>query len=273
MQQVDRSNVKYLMEIANINPSKDKGQNFLVDTEICEKIAKLANINANSQVIEVGPGLGSLTYWLESKCNNLTVIDVDERIVSYLSNEVKENTKIIYGDALKYDFSNYDIVVSNLPYSITKDLIVHLIISASSASQFVFMSQKENFAHFVDVKGSEYGPTSILIHLLGNIKKEFDVKPSFFVPSPKCVSTVFTISRHSDYDFKEVIETYKLANKLFLNRRKTILNNLSHIVDKETAIKILATLNLDVILRPEEISPREFYELNKLLKEKSKQNV
>ena len=69
------------------------------------------------------------------------------------------------------------------------------------------------------------------------------------------------------------MKTYKVASKLFLNRRKTILNNLSSLVNKEEAIKNLATLNIDVILRPEEISPRKFYELTKLLNEKGYQNV
>ena len=261
------------MEIASINPSKDKGQNFLVDVEISKKIVNLLKNNADSRLIEVGPGLGSLTYHLENKVNILTVIDVDERIVNYLSSEVNESTEIIFGDALKYDFSNYEYVISNIPYNITKDLIVHLLISARNAKQFVFMCQKENFAHFNDVSGSEYGPASVLIHLLGNIKKQFDVKPSSFVPAPKCQSTVFTIDRNNDYDFDLAAKTYKVASKLFLQRRKTILNNLSSLIKKDDAIKILETLNIDVILRPEEISPVQFYELTKLLLEKGYNNV
>lgn len=273
MQLVDRSSVKYLMEIASINPSKDKGQNFLVDVEISKKIVNLLKNNADSRLIEVGPGLGSLTYHLENKVDKLTVIDVDERIVNYLSSEVKESTEIIFGDALKYGFSNFEYVISNIPYNITKDLIVHLLISARNAKQFVFMCQKENFAHFNDVSGSEYGPASVLIHLLGNIKKQFDVKPSSFVPSPKCQSTVFTIDRNNDYDFDLTVKTYKVASKLFLQRRKTILNNLSSLINKDDAIKILETLNIGVILRPEEISPVQFYELTKLLLEKGYNNV
>ncbi len=273
MQLVDRGSIKYLMEIAQINPSKDKGQNFLVEPEICKNIVNLLKIDANSRLIEVGPGLGSLTYHLENKSDILTVIDIDERIVNYLSFEVKESTKIVYGDALKYDFSNYDYVISNIPYNITKDLIVHLLISATNAKQFVFMVQKENFAHFVSTSGSEYGPSSVLIHLLGNIKKAFDVRPSSFVPAPKCVSTVFTIDRNNDYDFDLAVTTYQVASKLFLNRRKTILNNLSSLIHKEEAIKNLETLNINVILRPEQINPNDYYLLTKLLKEKGYKNV
>ena len=99
------------------------------------------------------------------------------------------------------------------------------------------------------------------------------MKPSCFVPAPKCVSTVFTISRHSDYDFALAVETYKFASKLFANRRKTILNNLQRLVNKEEAIKILDSLNIDAILRPEEISPTQFYELTKLILEKGYKNV
>ena len=127
------------------------------------------------------------------------------------------------------------------------------------------MCQKENFAHFYNTEGSEYGAVSVLIHLLGNIKKEFDVKPSSFVPMPKCTSTVFTIESNNEYEFNKVVATYKLVSKLFLNRRKTILNNLSSIIGKEEAIKVLETLNIDAILRPEDISPIMFYRLTELL--------
>jgi len=273
MQLVNKESIKYLMEIASINPTKDKGQNFLVEPNICENIVNLAKIDANSKVIEVGPGLGSLTYHLGNKAKYLTVIDIDERVINYLSNEVKESTNIVFGDALKYDYNDYDIVISNIPYNITKDLIVHLLISARNATQFVFMCQKENFYHFYDTKGSEYGASSVLVHLLGDIKKAFEVNVSSFVPAPKCKSTVFTITRNNNYDFDLVVKTYKVASKLFLNRRKTILNNLSNLINKEEAIKILETLNIDVILRPEEISPKNFYHLTTLLIEKGYKNV
>lgn len=270
MQQVNRENIKYLMEMALVNPTKDKGQNFLVDTNVQEKIVNLAKITANSKVIEVGPGLGSISYYLENKANSLTLIDVDERIYNYLSLEVKDTINLILEDALKYDFSKYDIVVSNIPYNITSELIEHLLISARNATQFVFMCQKENFYHFFITTGSEYGPYSVLIHLLGNIKKEFDVKPGSFVPAPKCVSTVFTIDRMNKYDFNDVIYTFEITKRLFLNRRKTILNNLSRIINKEDALKTLESLNIGVILRPEEISPDNFYKLAMKVKEMSK---
>lgn len=265
MQKVSRDNIKYLMELALINPSKDKGQNFLIDEKIAQNIVNLLQNSPNSSIIEIGPGLGSLTYHLENKSSNLSIIDIDKRIVDYLTLEVKSTTKIIYQDALKYDFKNYEYIISNIPYNITTDLINHLLISGINCKQFVFMCQKENFAHFYNVSGSEYGPTSVLIHLLGNIKKAFDVKPGSFVPAPKCVSTVFTIDMIDGVDKEAATKAYKLASSLFLNRRKTILNNLSRIYGKDSASRYLNEASIAYNLRPEDISPEEYLKLHNII--------
>ena len=195
------------------------------------------------------------------------------RLFCQLHDNLGEGYNTIYLANVNVSYKDYDIVISNIPYNITKDLIVHLLISARNVTQFVFMCQKENFYHFYDTKGSEYGASSVLVHLLGDIKKAFDVNASSFVPMPKCKSTVFTITRNNNYDFDLVVKTYKVASKLFLNRRKTILNNLCNLINKEEAIKILETLNIDAILRPEEISPENFYHLTTLLIEKGYKNV
>lgn len=266
MQEVNRDSIKYLMEIANINPTKDKGQNFLVNPEICKNIIDLLKNNANSKVLEVGPGLGSLTYHLLNKCKNLDLIDVDERVINYLSLEVKDKANLIYKDALKYDVSKYEYIISNIPYNITTDLIEHLLLCGEKCKQYVFMCQKENFNHFNDTKGSEYGPLSVLIHLLGSIKKAFDVAAGNFVPAPKCVSTVFTIEINEDSDREEVIRTYSLARKAFANRRKTLLNNLSSIYGKDVSIAILEKVGINENARPEEISPSLYLKISEITK-------
>lgn len=265
MKLVNRTNIKEIMGMANISPTKNKGQNFLVNEEICKNIVNLLKNDLNSPLIEVGPGLGSLTYHLLNKSNNLSLIDIDDNVISYLNSSINNNVNIIHQDALKYDFSNYQYIISNIPYNITKDLIEHLLISGVNCKQFVFMCQKENFAHFSDTSGSEYGPLSVLIHLLGNIKKAFDVSASNFVPAPKCVSTVFTIDINTAINRKECISTYFLAVKLFKNRRKTILNNLSNIISKVEAIKVLAELGIDPNARAENISPLEYLKLNNIM--------
>ena len=268
MHLVDKESIKDLMEAAFISPSKDKGQNFLIDFERCKKIVNLLKNDADSKVLEIGPGLGSLTYHLQDKCSNLTLVDVDSRIVYYLQCEVNDNVNIIEEDALKLDLKEYDYIISNIPYSITSPLMERLLLDALNCKQFVLMMQKENFQHFYVTNGSEYGPLSIFTHLLGNIKKEFEVGASSFVPRPKCTSTVFTIETHNKYDREKVISTYKLSKKLFSNRRKTILNNLGNVIGKDVALKVLETLNINPLKRPEELLPEVFYEINNIINAK-----
>ncbi len=266
MQIVNRESVKYLMEIASINPSKDKGQNFLVVPEICKNIVDLLKNNANSKILEVGPGLGSLTYHLLNKCENLDLIDIDERIINYLTFEVGDKANLIHYDALKYDVSDYEYIISNIPYNITTNLIEHLLLKGDKCKQYVFMCQKENFNHFYDTNGSEYGPISVLIHLLGDIKKAFDVAAGNFVPAPKCVSTVFTIDIKEGVDRVKVIDAYNLARKAFMNRRKTLLNNLSTVYDKELCRKIIEEVGVKENARPEEINPSLYLNISEIIK-------
>ena len=128
------------------------------------------------------------------------------------------------------------------------------------------MCQIETFAHFYDVKGSEYGPTSVLIHLLGNVEKGFTVKRGSFYPVPNVDSIVFRIDIENKYDKEEVLKAYKLSKALFLNRRKTILNNLgNYLKNKELALSYLTKLNILPNTRPEQISPEQYLSLSKLL--------
>lgn len=265
MQAINRSSIKEIMALAGVNPTKNRGQNFLVDENTIQNIVKLCDFSAHGRVIEVGPGLGSLTYYLKDKSQNFNVIDIDERIICYLKDVLNKDVNIIFEDALKYDFNNYEYVVSNIPYNITTELITHVLLSGDMLKECVFMCQKENYSHFYDTKGSEYGPTSVLIHLLGDIEKQFDVKPSAFVPSPKCISTVFTIKMTNIYPKEQVLNAYKLAVKMFNNRRKTILNNLSKEIGREKAIYVLEKAEINQLARPEDISPLLFLKLSNII--------
>ena len=265
MHLVNKESIKDLMDAAFIEPTKDKGQNFLIDVEKAKNIVNLLKNNANSKVLEIGPGLGSLTYHLEERCNNLTLIDIDSKIISYLNYEVKPHVNLVLEDALKYDLSPYEYIISNIPYNITSDLIEHILISAINLKQCILMCQKENYYHFSSLFGSEYGPLSILIHLLGNIKKAFDVGASSFVPRPNCTSTVFSIDIDHSKNRENAISTYFMASKLFLNRRKTILNNLGNLIGKEKAKELLDKLEINPLSRPEELSPETFLKINKNL--------
>ena len=266
--EINRDNVIEICRKSDIHPSKDYGQNFLIEPDACVQIVNSLDIQENERVLEIGPGIGSVTHFLSLKHNEIDVVDIDKAMVSFLNVFYKENKNIhvIENDIRKHNISIYDKVIGNLPYNITTEIIVYLLTSPSKFKSLVLMCQIETFAHFFDVKGSEYGPTSVLIHLLGNIEKLFAVKRGCFYPVPNVDSVVFKINIENKYPKEDVLKAYKLSKALFLNRRKTILNNLgNYLKDKNVANDYLTKLNIAPNLRPEQIAPEKYLELSKLL--------
>ena len=268
--EINRSNIFEIVNKADLKPDKDYGQNFLVEPQVSERIVDALKIEENESVIEVGPGLGSLTHFLSLKNNEITVVDIDRRMIDFL-NVVYQNSniKIVENDIRKVDVSNYQKVVGNLPYNITTEAIQYFLLNASNAKRMVFMIQSETLAHFYDVSGKEYGPTSVLIHLLGSIEKLFTVKAGSFYPAPKCSSVVFSISVDPNKDRNKAIEAFKVAKQLFINRRKTIQNNLSnYLKNKDLANKVCEDLNINPLSRPEQLSPEIYLAISEYLSNK-----
>ena len=129
------------------------------------------------------------------------------------------------------------------------------------------MCQAEAFSRFSDTSGKDYGPVSILISLLGTVKRRITIKPGAFYPAPKCSSIVFTIDFDVKADRKLALEVYRFTKKLFLNRRKTIYNNLSALLNnKELASSLLNEASIAPNRRPEEILPNTYVSLFKITK-------
>ena len=258
--EINRNNVMEIISKSGLQPDKDYGQNYLLDTTICQNIVSCANINENDRVLEIGPGLGSLTHFICLNKAEITLVDIDQRMIDFLKILYNQsNVNLVLCDIRKHDVKNYTKIIGNLPYNITTDTIVYLLENAESAEKMVLMCQQEAYSRFSDLSGKEYGPASILVHLLGSVKKELVVKPGSFYPMPKCASTVFSILIDKTTDREKALDVYYLSKKLFLNRRKTIYNNLSsYLNDKDLALSILNELNILPNKRPEELSPEVF---------------
>ena len=265
--EINRLNISEIVNKADLKPDKDYGQNFLVEPQICERIVNALNIEEKDTVIEVGPGLGSMTHFLSITNADTTVVDIDRRMIDFLSIVYQNsNIKIVENDIRKVDVSSYSKIIGNLPYNITTETIQYFLLNANNAKKMVFMIQSETFNHFFDVSGKEYGPTSVLIHLLGNIEKLFTVKAGSFYPAPKCNSTVFAINIDAHTDRFAAISAFKVAKQLFINRRKTILNNLTnYLKNKDLAYKVCEDLNINPLSRPEQLSPEIYLSISEYL--------
>lgn len=265
--EINRSNIFEIVNKADLKPDKDYGQNFLVEPEISKRIVEALSVEKNDSVIEVGPGLGSLTHFLSMSDSEITAIDIDKRMIDFLNIVYKDsNVEIVENDIRKEDVSRYKKIVGNLPYNITTETIQYFLLNAINAKKMVFMIQSEVLAHFIDVSGKEYGPTSVLIHLLGKINKLFTVKAGSFYPAPKCNSAVFSIEISQPSIHKRAEKAFKIAKQLFLNRRKTILNNLVNLTkDKEKSLKLCYDLNINPSLRPEQLTPEMYLTISDYL--------
>ena len=268
--EINRKNVMEIIEKSGLRPDKDYGQNFLLEPDVCKKIIDLLEISNDDTVLEIGPGIGSLTHFLSvSDAKEITLVDIDKRMIDFLKIlYAKDNIELVLNDIRKVDVSNYTKIIGNLPYNITTETIVYLLEKCQKARRMVLMCQAEAFPRFYDLSGKEYGPASILVHLLGVSKRNFVVKPGCFHPVPKCSSLVFTIDLEKNVNKSFVLEVYKFAKRLFLNRRKTIYNNLSTCLgNKEVAQKILEALNIPMNKRPEEILPQQYVGIYNLSKD------
>ena len=266
--EINRSNINEIVTKASLRPDKDYGQKFLVEPVVCQKIVDALNIQVGDLVLEVGPGLGSLTHFISEEKVQYDAVDIDIRMVNFLRVVYQDysNVKIIENDIRKHDVSKYNKIIGNLPYNITTETIQYFLTNAINADRLVFMIQSETLAHLYDVSGKEYGPVSVLLHLLGNIEKLFTVKAGSFYPAPKCSSVVFAINIDKQKDRQEAIGTFNLAKKLFLNRRKTIQNNLLNALkDKELVIKLCNDLSINPLARPEDLSPNTYLEMYRYL--------
>lgn len=261
--EINRDNIFDILKQTNISPDKDYGQNFLLDSKACQLFVDTLNIYEQDYVLEIGPGLGSLTHFLSLKNAKTTIVDIDNRMTSFLKIVYRDNSniEIINKDVRAVDLSKFTKIIGNLPYNITTELVNHILVYAKNATTITLMCQKEAFDRFNDLSGKKYGPSSILIHLLGTCAKVKTVPAGSFYPAPKCDSVVFTININ-EANREEAVNIYKFSILLFSNRRKTILNNLVNAIhDKDKAIQVLNSLNIPINKRPEELSVETFKNL------------
>ncbi len=251
------------------NPSKKMGQNFLINEEISKAIIKKMELSNAKLVIEIGPGLGSLTDHLINQKFDLTLIELDKRLNEFLTKRYSgKKVKIINSDVLKIDFNeisngyNQCVIVSNLPYSISS-LVVMKFLKSSNINLFYCMLQKEMVDRIMaPVASKKYNGLTALVTYYFKIERLMNISPNNFYPVPEVDSTFIKIEKNNKvYDEK----FDKFLRVCFLNRRKTLINNLKHVYEINKINLVFNKLKTKLTSRAEEFTPEQLHELYVLL--------
>ncbi len=260
---------RMLLNQYGLKANKRLGQNFLINGEIIEEIVEKSDITENDVVIEIGPGLGSLTKELMKKAKKVYAIELDPNMVDVLKGRfMNDNLEIIYGDVLKVDLNEiinkYESVkvVANLPYYITTPILMKLLEEKYSLKSITVMVQKEVGERICSKPGTkDYGAITITVQYYSNPNIIIDVPKENFLPSPEVDSCVIKLDvlEKPSVEVKNEKIFFELIRNGFNHRRKTITNSLiSSNINKEKLIEILNELKLDSKLRAENLSINDY---------------
>ena len=267
---------KDILKKYNISANKRLGQNFLIDDETVNGIVKEADIKKEDLIIEIGPGLGTLTRFLLEEAGKVFCIELDTRMIEILNDRFKlyDNFKLINEDVLKVDLQKLikeekvgNIknvkIVANLPYYITTPIIMKLLEERLDIESITVMVQKEVADRLVDVPGGKNsGAITYAINYYTKPKKILDVPNTAFIPAPEvnsCVIKLDVLNKPS-VDVKNEELLFKVIKLAFMQKRKTLLNALTNgnLAPKEEIQKILRNLDFDLNVRGEKLSLEDY---------------
>ncbi len=271
----DTEEIKKILSENNISLSKSLGQNFIINPEICPKTATAAGIGNTTGVLEIGPGIGTLTKELCSRAGKVVAVEADGRLPSVLEQTLSEfhNFKIICGDFLKIDLekliaenlSDYSEikVCANLPYYITTPIITKLLKSDAPINSITIMLQKEAAERITaKIPGRGSSAITIMVAYYAEAQYLFSVGHQSFYPEPKVDSAVINITprKNKAVAVKDEGCFFKTVNAAFTQRRKKLSNALSGTTgtEKGEIEALLTRLGINPAARPEELTLEEF---------------
>lgn len=273
---------KAILDKYRLSAKKSLGQNFIVDTNILEKIVATGSIDKETTVIEVGPGIGALTEQIAKKAKEVIAFEIDDRLLPVLEDTLSpyNNVKIIHQDILKVDMKDFEkeylkeaervVVIANLPYYVTTPIILNFLASSLPIDSMVLMMQKEVANRLSAIPSTKaYGSLSIAVQYYMDAEVAFIVPKTVFTPQPNVESAVIRLSRKAipEVVVKDEKVFFQVTRSAFVQRRKTLWNNLQSAYGKEPDIKeklqkALDTARIDPIRRGETLSVKEFGRLS-----------
>mgnify|MGYP000881605841 CR=1 FL=1 len=273
---------KFIMKKYNIRANKSLGQNFLINEEVVKNIVECSKIEKEDLVIEIGPGLGTLTKYLLEKAGKVICIELDTKMLQILEDRFSlyDNFELINNDVLKVDLKNIIEkektqgkikqvkIVANLPYYITTPIIMKLLEEELELESITVMIQKEVADRLIAIPGDKNtGAITYSVYYYASSEAIMEVPNSSFIPEPEVTSKVIKLNIRKEPPVKPESKEkmFKTIKNAFTQRRKTLLNSLVNtkmIENKTQGAEILKKLNLNENVRPEELTLENFAEIS-----------
>lgn len=270
----------------NFNFQKKFGQNFLINPAVLEEIIEAAEVTKDDFVLEIGPGIGTMTQYLCEAAREVVAVEIDTNLIPILKDTLSayDNVEVINQDILKVDINKLANernngkpikVVANLPYYITTPIIMGLFESHVPIDSITIMVQKEVADRMQEGPGSkDYGALSLAVQYYAKPEIVVNVPPSCFMPQPKVGSAVIRLTRHATTPVE--VESEKLLFQVirasFNQRRKTLANGLNNFPEihlpKEVIQESIEELGVPVTIRGEALSLEQFAELSNIIYKK-----
>ena len=262
------------------NFAKKFGQNFLIDTHVLEKIIRAAQVTRDDFVLEIGPGIGTMTQYLAENSREVFAVEIDEKLIPILQDTLSEydNVTVLNQDILKVDINKIAMernggkpikVVANLPYYITTPIIMGLFESHVPIDSITVMVQKEVADRMQVGPGTkDYGALSLAVQYYAEPYIVANVPPNCFMPRPNVGSAVIKLTRHENPPVTVENETlmFRLIRASFNQRRKTLVNGLNNSselnIPKEVIIQSIEALGLSPTVRGETLTLQQFAQLS-----------
>ena len=262
---------------------KKFGQNFLIDPHVLDKIISAARVTKDDVVLEIGPGIGTMTQYLAEAAGHVVAVEIDNNLIPILQETLKdyENVTVIHNDILKVDIAELAEtynggrpikVVANLPYYITTPIIMGLFESHVPIDNITVMVQKEVADRMQEGPGSKnYGALSLAVQYYAEPYIVANVPPNCFIPRPSVGSAVIRLTRHKEAPVQTKDEQlmFRLIRASFNQRRKTLQNGLNNASDlhftKEQIAKAIEAMGLSASVRGETLTLEQFARLTDLL--------
>ncbi|MBQ8950926.1 MAG: 16S rRNA (adenine(1518)-N(6)/adenine(1519)-N(6))-dimethyltransferase RsmA [Eubacterium sp.] len=269
------SNPKQTIEVIqkhNFSFKKSFGQNFLIDSHVIDKIIRAAEIGPEDNVLEIGPGIGTLTQYLAEAAGKVKAVEIDEKLIPVLSETLAEydNVEVINQDILKCDIDSLFggepfKVVANLPYYITTPIIMGLLEGKSHFDSLTVMIQKEVADRMKAGPGTkDYGALSLAVQYYAEPYLAANVPPNCFMPRPAVGSAVIRLKRRETpaVSVKNERLLFKLIRAAFMERRKTLLNAVKNSqeldIPRERVEEVLTEMGIDTRIRGEALTLEQF---------------